>query len=167
MVPLVLRFQSPNAHGNCSLPHYPAGPNPGASQMQLLPASRSHTCPSQALLRSPQCPSCVCTTDTSAPAPPLVPTLFQECTSNGPCLLHQIHIPMSSIVTKLAHTSPTRTPIHTSPCPWPSPEDMAGCLHPGQLVQAGDTWLTEVKVQPSARPTRPNLAPCPPHRHPS
>lgn len=99
--------------------------------------------------------------------PPLVPTLFQECTSNGPCLLHQIHFPMSSPVPKLTHTSPTRIPIHTSPCPWSSPEDMAGCLHPGQLVQAGDTWLTEVKVQPSARPTRPNLAPCPPHRHPS
>lgn len=73
IVPLALRFQGPNARGNCSLPHYPAGLSPEDSQMQLLPGLCSHTHPSQALLRSPRCPSCVCTTDTPAPAPYLSP----------------------------------------------------------------------------------------------
>lgn len=90
----------------------------------------------------PPCPSWGCTIDTLAPT--CLSTLSQKCTPDCiPTLPHQLPISISSRVPKFIHMPPTRTPIRTPPCSWPSPQGHH------QHTPTGDTRPRGAKAQPS------------------
>lgn len=84
--------------------------------------------------------------------PPTCPHTLPRAHLMVPHLLHQLPIPFSSTVSKLAHTPPTITPICTPPCPWPYPEDMAAGAGWGHLTgkSQGTALYKAHKAQPSS-----------------